>query len=256
MQRKRFLMLVLVFLTFGFWLVALVTPGWRISSVMKPYPSVQFMKRLWKKLSTEQGFINDTFYEQFIKGRVEKIQITIFSESIFYLKNCTYERKDGKRTNKCLSNPRSADTTNNTTDYLLISWSEMQIHYAAFIAVLVLCLVSFFFLMKNSGSDRKVLFGGMALFVSVVIELILVIRWIILNINTNKYYHSTENAKLWEERKNIVRLRFPYSILLAAQGLIFSALAVPFTCVLYKKLRQKATNRLQDEENETLIRTD
>ncbi|XP_061179246.1 uncharacterized protein LOC133187871 [Saccostrea echinata] len=250
MKKNLFMTLTLVLLTFGFWLTALVTAGWRISSEMKPFPPVRIMAIVWKNLSTEPYFMNNTLLEQLIEGRVLRAQVTKYSDSIFYMTKCTYERKNGYPTNKCFSNTRSRDSTNGgATD---LTWTEMQIHFAAFVVVLVLCLISFTLLVKNSKSPPKVLAGGIVFFIAVVLELTLVIRWIILNMTTNKYYNSIENLKFWTERKMFVSLKFPYSILLAGQGLIFSAMVLPFTFLLYKKLRQNTTSSLNEEENETL----
>ncbi|XP_062589402.1 uncharacterized protein LOC134251052 [Saccostrea cucullata] len=193
--------LSLMFVTFWFWLAAMVSPGW-------------FILR-WEETKTSD--IDEYDYSQSntdFLSRTETIKYSI-EMSIFYLKVC--------ESGKCVKmNYKEFKRLSKDAIDSLPGLTEIQ---GESISALCLCVLGFLCLLLNFGKSSRVVTGGSFISLAVVLESILVIRMIVANTDAKDDIVDFD-----------LELDVPYSVILACFGIIFSLLALCFCRALYLKL--------------------
>ncbi|XP_062566238.1 uncharacterized protein LOC134228588 [Saccostrea cucullata] len=249
-KRLKVLALFLMSITFIFWLAAISTPGWIITSP-KPHkvpplhvdyfkPSMISYTSYSSEKDSNSSFMtsftinstdneNDVDTGKYLENIVQMPQISV-QMSIFYLLLC--------EKGQCLPVPYGSSGLK-VTEYLtsIPSFFEMKIMG---VSALVLCITSYILLLLNLKSSLHVLVGGIVMVLACIFSLILAIRMTVPNF---------EMANLVDAMN--MEVNTPYSIILAFIGSLFGFFTSSLIGILYSKLRKQCA----DDQTLDLIST-
>ncbi|XP_061186676.1 uncharacterized protein LOC133194785 [Saccostrea echinata] len=184
------------------------------------YTIITFL--LWLAAIATPGW----FILSVVKYKSPKMEEISVELSIFYVRVC-----DNSKCKHLNYADLPEDSTTTTEHYP--SFPETQFEC---MTALVICFICLLFLLNPSFSS-KVKAVGVMMFIAALFELTLVIRITVANVLAEKTVHSLRTTqKDLDNFDTKIRLKTPYSVILAGIGLIFSILSMTFSAVLYSKV--------------------
>ncbi|XP_061186678.1 uncharacterized protein LOC133194786 [Saccostrea echinata] len=218
-KRPAVLALVSVCATFCLWLTAMVTPGWFILKwESTKAPSVHKYNAYGHSLLNSNPLVHT-------EKTTDSIEMSIFYVTVCESQSCVQVDYDKL--------PKKSRNTANSLPELM----EIKIES---ISALGLCVVGFFFLLLNFGNSSRVLTGGIIVVLAALVESILVLRMTIANIRASNALDAVESVL--DSESISMEVDFPYSLILAGIGILFSAIVMWFCRALYARLRQQTTD--------------